>query len=180
MLIQTCKWSYKKTLLHYVTWWSSHPWEAKSFIQMAKNFSALYGTRRFISLHNNPSRVPIPNRIGPVRPDIQSHPRIWSDRIYRLICNNWPLSSHHYQTFSILILDNDQLNAQLFYFTIHLLQFSTYFEHYMLIIKRLNCIDAASGIVNLSQWPSGAQVEEELVGVRGLTRTLSAEVSKSK
>ena len=50
----------------------------------------------------------------------------------------------------------------------------------MLIIKRLNCIDAASGIVNLSQWPSGAQVEEELVGVRGLTRTLSAEVSKSK
>jgi hypothetical protein len=28
----------------------------------------------------------------------------------------------------------------------------------MLIIRRLNCIDAASGIVTLSQWPSGAQV----------------------
>ena len=26
----------------------------------------------------------------------------------------------------------------------------------MLIIRRLNCIDAASGIVTLSQWPSGA------------------------
>jgi hypothetical protein len=26
----------------------------------------------------------------------------------------------------------------------------------------LNCIDAASGIVTLSQWPSGAQVEREL------------------
>ena len=26
----------------------------------------------------------------------------------------------------------------------------------MLIIRRLNCIDAASGIVTLSKWPSGA------------------------
>ena len=32
----------------------------------------------------------------------------------------------------------------------------------MLIIRRLNCIDAASGIVILSKWPSGAQVEREL------------------
>jgi hypothetical protein len=31
----------------------------------------------------------------------------------------------------------------------------------MLIFRRLNCIDAASGIV-LSQWPFGAQVEREL------------------
>ena len=31
----------------------------------------------------------------------------------------------------------------------------------MFIIRRLNCIDAASGIVNLSQWPSGAQIERE-------------------
>jgi len=31
----------------------------------------------------------------------------------------------------------------------------------MLIIRRLNCIYAASGIVTLSKWPSGAQVEEE-------------------
>jgi len=32
----------------------------------------------------------------------------------------------------------------------------------MLIIRRLNCIDTASGIVILSKWPSGAQVEKEL------------------
>ena len=32
------------------------------------------------------------------------------------------------------------------------------FEHYMLIVRRLNCIDAASGIVTLSKWLSGAQV----------------------
>ena len=32
----------------------------------------------------------------------------------------------------------------------------------MLIIRRLNCIDAASGIVTLSKWPSGTQVEREL------------------
>ena len=31
----------------------------------------------------------------------------------------------------------------------------------MLIIRKLNCIDAASGIVTFSQWPSGAQVERE-------------------
>ena len=31
----------------------------------------------------------------------------------------------------------------------------------MLIIRRLNCIDAASGIVALSKWPFGAQVERE-------------------
>ena len=29
----------------------------------------------------------------------------------------------------------------------------------MLIIRTMNCTDAASGIVTLSQWPSGAQVE---------------------
>ena len=33
----------------------------------------------------------------------------------------------------------------------------------MLIIRRLNCIDAASGIVTLRKWPSGAQVERELL-----------------
>ena len=32
----------------------------------------------------------------------------------------------------------------------------------MLIIRRLNFIDAASGIVTLSKLPSGAQVEREL------------------
>ena len=29
----------------------------------------------------------------------------------------------------------------------------------VLIIRRLNCIDAASGIVTLCKWPSGMQVE---------------------
>ena len=52
--------------------------------------------------------------------------------------------------------DNDQLDAYLLYFTIRLLYSSTCFKHYMLIIRRLNCIDAASGIATLSQWPSGA------------------------
>jgi hypothetical protein len=33
----------------------------------------------------------------------------------------------------------------------------------MLIIRRLNRIDAASGIVTLSKWPSGAQAERELL-----------------
>ena len=60
-------------------------------------------------------------------------------------------------------LDNDQLGTHLLYFTIRLLQSSTCFEHYMFIIRRLNCTDAASGIVTLSQWPSGAQVESEPV-----------------
>ena len=31
----------------------------------------------------------------------------------------------------------------------------------MLIIRRLNCTDAASSIVTLSKWTSGAQVERE-------------------
>ena len=33
----------------------------------------------------------------------------------------------------------------------------------MLIIRRLKCIDAASGIVTLSKWPSGMQVEQEML-----------------
>jgi hypothetical protein len=56
------------------------------------------------------------------------------------------------QTNACLTLENDQLDTHLLYFTIRLC-----FEHYMLIIRRLNCSDAASGIVTLSKWPSGAQ-----------------------
>ena len=52
-----------------------------------------------------------------------------------------------------IILDNDQLYTHLLYFTICLLQSSTCFEHYMLIIRRLNCIDSASRSVTLSKWP---------------------------
>ena len=33
----------------------------------------------------------------------------------------------------------------------------------MPIIRRLNCIDAVSGIVTLGKWLSGAQVERELI-----------------
>ena len=61
-----------------------------------------------------------------------------------------------------LILGNDQLDTQLLYFTIRLLWSSTCFQHYMLIIRRLNFIHAASGIVTLIKWLSGAQVEREL------------------
>ena len=50
-----------------------------------------------------------------------------------------------------ITLGNDQLDTQLLDFTISLLSSSTCFEHYMLIIRRLNCIDAASGIVTLSK-----------------------------
>ena len=46
-----------------------------------------------------------------------------------------------------LILDNDQLDAHLIYFTIYLLHSSICFVHYMFIIRRLKFIDAASGIV---------------------------------
>ena len=46
-----------------------------------------------------------------------------------------------------IILDNEQRDAHLLYFTIYLLRSSTCSEHYMLIIRRLKCIDAASGIV---------------------------------
>jgi hypothetical protein len=55
----------------------------------------------------------------------------------------------------VFLLDNDQLDTYLLYFTIRLLKSSTCFENYMLIIRRLNCIDAASGIITISKWPSG-------------------------
>ena len=44
-------------------------------------------------------------------------------------------------------LDNYQLDIRLLYFTKRPLQSSTCFKHYMLIIRRLNCIYAASGII---------------------------------
>jgi len=58
-----------------------------------------------------------------------------------------------------IILDNDQLDAHLLYFTICPLQSSTCFEHYMLIIRRL--IALMQHLVSSSQWPSSAQVEGE-------------------
>ena len=47
----------------------------------------------------------------------------------------------------IIILDNDQRDGHLLYFTIYLLHYSTCFEHYMLIIRRMKFTDGASGIV---------------------------------
>ena len=47
----------------------------------------------------------------------------------------------------VIVLENDQRDAHLLYFTIYLLWSSTCFEHCMLIIRRLNYIYAASGIV---------------------------------
>jgi len=44
-------------------------------------------------------------------------------------------------------LDNDQIDAQLLYSTTLPIKSSTCFDHYMLIIRKLNCIDATSGIV---------------------------------
>ena len=36
-----------------------------------------------------------------------------------------------------------------------------------MLIMRMNCIDAASGIVTLSKWPPGAQVEREFCAPGG-------------
>ena len=60
--------------------------------------------------------------------------------------------------------DNDQFNAHLLYFTIRPLQSSKCFKSYMLIIRRMNCIDPASGIVTVSKWPSGAPAGHLLRG----------------
>ena len=54
------------------------------------------------------------------------------------------ISHFTYGNFRMVSLDNDQLDAPLIYFTISLLQSCTCFEHYMLILRRFNCIDAAS------------------------------------
>ena len=35
----------------------------------------------------------------------------------------------------------------------------------LLIFRRSDCINTASGIVTLSKWPSGAQVEKELLSL---------------
>jgi len=55
-----------------------------------------------------------------------------------------------------IILGNDQLHAQLLDFTIGLLCTFTCFEHYtcMLMIRRLNCTDAASvSSLSVSSYP---------------------------
>ena len=100
---------------------------------------------------------------------LNAYPRIvFSARVTNLhlrdrLTRSTSAEQSHMLTVQLSIsLDNDQLDAHLLYFTIRPLQSPTCLEHYMLIIRRLNCIDAASGIVTLSKWPSGVQVEREL------------------
>ena len=83
-----------------------------------------------------------------------------------------------------LILENDQLGENLLYFTIYLLHSSTCFERYMLIIRRMNCIDLASGIVlpvsgrpvyrlgkNWLEWAHSNQFSPNLCTGRPLTKS---------
>ena len=57
-------------------------------------------------------------------------------------------------------LANNQLDAQFLYFIISPLHVSS---NVVLIIRRSNLINTTSGIVTLCKWPSGAQVERELL-----------------
>jgi hypothetical protein len=60
-----------------------------------------------------------------------------------------------------IILANEQLDAQIL---IHLLRFSTCtcFEQYLAHHQEVKLYEYSSGIVTLSNWPPGAQVEKEL------------------
>jgi hypothetical protein len=73
-----------------------------------------------------------------------------------------------------LNLANDQPDAQffiLFYVYYSPLHVSS---NVVLIIRRLNCTNTASGIVTLCKWPSGMQVEKFLLGLHtGLPLTES-------
>ena len=62
-----------------------------------------------------------------------------------LPANSWPCDLRQWPTWCTLAL-----------FYIYLLNSSTCFEHYMLIISRMNCIDALSGIV--LQMPNAASI----------------------
>ena len=48
----------------------------------------------------------------------------------------------------------------------------------MLIIRRLNCIDAVSGIVTLSQWPSGRPLTE-MHGLQIIKFAINCSIFKS-
>ena len=70
--------------------------------------------------------------------------------VFKLYCFSTQLTTNIYVLLTVhlsISLDNDQLDTLLLYFTIRPLQSSTWIENYMLIIRRLKCIDAASGIV---------------------------------
>jgi hypothetical protein len=57
-----------------------------------------------------------------------------------------------------ITLVNDQLDAQLLYFIIRLLQSSTCFEQRHAHHQEVSCTNTASGIVTLCKWPSSMQV----------------------
>jgi hypothetical protein len=64
-------------------------------------------------------------------------------------------------------LVNNQIDAQnsfkyLYYNPLHVS------SNILLFLKRSNCINTASGIVTLSKWPSGAQIEKEQDIVRNM------------
>jgi hypothetical protein len=63
------------------------------------------------------------------------------------------------------ILVGDQLDAQFFYI-IRLFQSSTCFEQTRAHHQEVNFVNTASGIVTLCKWPSGMQVEQELLELR--------------
>jgi hypothetical protein len=46
------------------------------------------------------------------------------------------------------------------FYIVCLLHSSTWFEHYMLIIRRIDCINTASGVVTLCKWLVSAQVKK--------------------
>jgi hypothetical protein len=60
------------------------------------------------------------------------------------------------------LLVGDQLDAK-FLYIIRLFQSSTCFEQTRTHHQEVNCINTASGIVTLCNWPSGMQVEQELL-----------------
>ena len=62
-----------------------------------------------------------------------------------------------------ITLVNDQLNAQLFYFIICLLQSSTCFEQHRAHHQEANRTSTASGIVTLCKWLSGMEVKKSLL-----------------
>ena len=61
-----------------------------------------------------------------------------------------------------ITLVNDQLDAQLLYFIIRLLQSSTCLKQRRTHHQEAKCTNTESGIVTLCKWPSGMQVENSL------------------
>ena len=80
---------------------------------------------------------------------------LWSWSVWiKYLCSQW------YPNLELLV--GDQLDEQFFY-TVLLFQTSTCFEQRGAHQQEFNCINTASGIVTLCKWPSGMQVEKELL-----------------